>query len=194
MKPISCNIPFLLIFSFALTLQIVQCAPLEPNATSLRVKSATLNGNLGFTVAEFSFEFPEPIYFQFPAPCPAGRCPAERQQAAIDADPCVFMPCDFTLKGSDCGRARLPQCESICAAKRNVFCPPVQDWVTLELGVESEPIAVSNRLPDVSLRVNFDQPCKALVFQVVSIYGLSNLMAIDIDQIDPSTESSCLKG
>ena len=181
----------LFLLLLALLLQASQAQFISPNRTSLRVKTAHVNGNLGVTVAEFGMQFAEPLYFQFAAPCPAGRCPVERQQAAIDADPCTFMACDFTLKGADCGKARLPQCESICAAQREALCPPVQDWITLELGVETEPILVEFRSPGVNLRLNFDQPCKALVFQVAPLYGGDGVLIYDIDQYAPTTESCC---
>lgn len=167
-------------------------ASLEPNATHLRVKTANLNGNLGFKVAEFGLEFEEPIYFQFPAPCPAGRCSSQRTPEYIAANPCEYLPCDFTLKGDDCGRARLPQCETYCSELRPKLCPPIQNWIVLELGLESEPIYLSNREPDIFLRVNFDQPCKALVFQVITIYGASVIMPIDIKQYDPIADNNCV--
>ena len=180
----------LLLFS-ALLLGDGLATTLQPNSTHLRVKTANLNGNLGFTLAEFGMTFDEPLYFQFPAPCPAGRCPLERQQAAIDADPCLFMPCDFTLKGAACGQARLPQCEALCASKRPDFCPPVQDWVTLQLGVESEPIHLSNRGADFSLRVNFGKICHAIVFRVNLIYGSGFVLPYHINTIDPNIDNNC---
>lgn len=166
-------------------------ASFVPLSTEVRVKSASLNGNLGFTLAEFSMKFPEPLYFQFPAPCPAGRCAVSRQQAAIDSDPCSFMPCDFTLKGADCGKARLSQCEAMCASQREEFCPPIQDWITLELGVESEPIYLSNRLIDVSLRVNFDKVCHAMVVQVINIYGSGPILTYHYNTIESTTSNNC---
>lgn len=165
--------------------------PLQPNATSLRIKTANVNGNLDFTVAEFGFQFSEPIYFQYPAPCPAGRCPLELQQAYIDENPCSFMACDFTLKGADCGKARLPECESLCAAQRDKFCPPIQDWIVLELGIETKPIEVDFRWTGVNLRVNFDRPCKALVAQITSLWGGDGILLYDVDNIAPTTDDCC---
>jgi len=181
----------LLIYFLCCLIYSIPALSLEPTSTQVRVKSANLNGNLGFTLAEFSMTFAEPLYFQFPAPCPAGRCAVSRQQEAIDADPCSFMPCDFTLKGADCGKARLSQCESICAEKRQEFCPPIQDWITLELGVESEPIYLSNRMLDVSLRVNFDKICHAMVVQVINIYGSGPILTYHYDTIEPTTSYNC---
>lgn len=175
----------------ALLISGIRGAPLIPETSEVRIKNVTLNGNLGLTLAEFSMRFNEPLYFQFPAPCPAGRCPIERQQAYLDANPCEYMACDFTLKGSDCGKARLPECEPLCASKREAFCPPIQDWIVLELGVESEPIYMSNRISDFSLRVNFDKVCHAVVFQFFVITGSGPVLPYHVDIIDPNIDVNC---
>src|SRR3989338_2506463 len=161
----------------------------EPEA-ALRVKNVEFNGNLGFTVAEFGLTFDQDLIFEAPANCPAGRFATEATPAHLDANPCAFMACDFTLKGPDCGKARLPECEAICASQRPTFCPVTQDWIVLTLNEESEVVRISNRAEPVLFRVNFDQPLKALVFDFFAITG-DLYLAVSVTRDDPDSSDAC---
>src|SRR3989338_2449701 len=81
--------------------------PLETSNASLRVKTAKINGNLGFKIAEYSYDLNEDMYFHFPVPCAAGLCHAQFQESSGIKDSCDYMGCDFTLKGDQCGKARI---------------------------------------------------------------------------------------
>src|SRR3989338_6818546 len=148
---------------FILILLLASLSPslaAEPEA-SLRAKNVEFNGNLGFTVAEFGLTFDQDLVYQAPANCPAGRHPVETTPAYLETNPCAFMACHFTLKGPECGKARLPECEAICASQRPTFCPAIQDWIVLTLNQESEPVRLSNREEPVLFRVNFNQPLRS---------------------------------
>src|SRR3989338_2186726 len=161
----------------------------EPEA-SLRVKNVEFNGDLGFTVAEFGLTFDQDLIFEAPAHCPAGRFATQATPAYLDANPCAFMACDFTLKGPDCGKARLPECEALCASQRPSFCPAIQDWTVLTLNQESEPVRLSDRGEPVLFRVNFDQPLKALAFDYTALTGIL-ILAFSVTRYDPDVGDTC---
>src|SRR3989338_9117001 len=134
------------------------------NGTKFQIKEGDLLGQTSVSLAQWDIEFDEDIYFWSPPPCARGLCRPEYQQQ----DEC-FPGCDWTLKGTQCGKAINSKCQATCDALKGVYCA-LEDWEVIQVDVES-PVYTLVFRNMLHLRFNWKHVCLAFKVELIVSSG-----------------------